>query len=136
MGVGYAYDDKAWPIVTFTFTDRLTAAEMVAYFRDSDALIAGGRRYALVFDALAALTPESAFVRRQAKWTRDNFAAMEQLNAGMAFVINRPVIRGVLRAVLHFQSLPVPYGVHDTMESGTSWARAQIGRASERRVEG
>jgi hypothetical protein len=120
--MGYLYHAQRWPVVRFEFRGRLTADDMAAYIADSDALIAGGKPFANVMDGTNMLVPEIEFVRQQARWIRDNAEGMRRLNRGIAFVAPSTVIRGLVRAVMHFQALPVEYAWFANADEAMEWA--------------
>jgi hypothetical protein len=124
--MGYEFDTSAWPVVHIRFVGRLTSEESAQYFRDSDALVQGGRRYATVMDGRTMLTPEVDFVRRQAQWITDHIGAMQRLNCGIAFVAESALVRGLVRAVIHFQPMPVENRVFSEIGAASRWALAQV----------
>lgn len=121
----YRYHTDAWPVVRFEFIGRLSAEEITQYLADSDALIAGGKPFATVMDGSGMLLPEAEFVRKQAGWVRDHVEDMQRLNCGIAFVVRSTLIRGVVRAVMHFQEIPVPHAWFATLEDAMAWAASQ-----------
>jgi hypothetical protein len=123
--MGYSFHTQAWPVVRFEFTGRLSADEITQYLADSDALVAGVKQYAIVMDGTRMQLPEAEFVRKQSLWIREHTEGMQRLNRGIAFVSRSTVIRGLVRAVMHFQSIPVPYEWFATLEEATTWAAAQ-----------
>jgi hypothetical protein len=48
---------------------------------------------------------------------------VRQVNRGFAFVAPSAMIRGMVRAVLYIQPLPVPYAVFTELDEGIAWAR-------------
>lgn len=123
--MGYHYHTQTWPVVRFEFVGRMTAEETDQYFADADALIAGGKPYATVMDGTDMLVPEAEFVRRQARWLHDHSRQVQQLNRGIAFVVQSTLIRGLVRAVMHFQEMPVAYEWFSHTEDAMVWAAAR-----------
>jgi hypothetical protein len=128
--MGYHYHTQDWPVVRFEFIGRLSADEIAAYIADADALVAGGRPYATVMDGSHMLLPEAEFVRRQARWIREHGADMQRLNRGIAFVAQSTVIRGLVRAVMHFQEMPVPYAWFSNLAEAMVWAQERAHTSS------
>lgn len=124
--MGYEFDTSEWPIVRFTFIDRLSVAETERYFEDADKLVHGTRSYACVMDGTDMLLPETPLVRRQALWIHANGEAMQRVVRAIAFITPSALVRGVVRAVLHFQTIPVPYASFSDLEEGVAWAREQM----------
>lgn len=121
--MGYVYDDRAWPVVQFRFSGRLTALENDRYFCDSDALLQAAPGFTCVLDGVAMQMPEVELVRQQANWIRTNRAAIRRVSRGFAIVAPSAVLRGMVRAVLHIQPLPVAHAVFAELEEGMAWAR-------------
>ena len=128
--MGYHYHTRDWPVVRFEFVGRLSADELEAYIADADALVAGGKPYATVMDGCNMLVPEAEFVRRQARWIREHTADMQRLNRGIAFVVQSTVIRGLVRAVMHFQELPVEHAWFSNVADAMAWAAERTGTSS------
>ena len=123
--MGYRHHTDAWPVVRFEFIERLSSEDIAQYMADSDALVAGGKPFANVMDGSNMLLPEAEFVRRQAAWVRDHVEDMRRLNRGIAFVVRSTLIRGVVRAVMHFQAIPVPHEWFANLEDAMAWAANQ-----------
>ena len=123
--MGYRFDTQAWPVVCFEFFGRLSADELTQYFADSDALMKRAEPYAAVMDASDMLVPEVEIVRKQALWLRENGAKLASVNRGIALVIRSSVIRGLVRAVIHFQEIPVAYEWFSDRDEAMSWASAR-----------
>jgi len=128
--MGYTLDTQMWPIVHFKFIGHMTAAETDRYFNDSDAIVNGGRSYVCVMDGTEMLIPSVEFVRRQADWIRANREAMRRVNRGIVFVMTSAVIRGLVRAVMRFERMPVDYIACSKLEEGIAWARTRVDRPS------
>ena len=117
------YDASAWPVLQFRFSGRMNAAEHDQYFSDADWLLSAPAGFTCVLDGVAMQMPEVELVRRQSSWIRQNSAAIRSVNRGFALVAPSAVIRGMVRAVLHIQPLPVPYAVFAELDEGIEWAR-------------
>lgn len=128
--VPYEYDESAWPVVQFRFIGRLELPDIDRYFADGDAVVAGARSYACVMDGTAMLLPEVDFVRRQARWIREHQPQMRRVNRGVAFVTQSALIRGLVRAILHLQPLPVPYASFGDVEEAMAWAHVRAASPS------
>jgi hypothetical protein len=124
--VAYELDRSEWPAVQFRFIGRLTAEEMQRYIADSEALLANGVPFACVMDGTRMLTPEIEFVRRQSQWIRENQVRMRRYNQGIAFVMPSALVRGLVRAVIYFQSMPVQHASFTTLEEGVAWAKQRV----------
>lgn len=129
--MGYRYHTQGWPVVCFEFLGRLSKEDLARYFSDADALVAGGKPYATIMDGSNMLMPEAEFVRRQVRWIQEHEQDMRRLNRGIAFVVQSTVIRGLVRAVMHFQTMPVTYAWFSKLEEATVWAAARAAGAPE-----
>jgi hypothetical protein len=122
--MGYRFDTHSWPVVCFEFVGRLSADELKKYFADSDALMSGSP-FAVVVDCSHMLVPEVEFVRKQANWLREHSAEMTRVTRGVALVVHSTLIRGLIRAVLHFQDIPVAYEWFADRDHAMTWASAR-----------
>lgn len=119
------YDVGAWPVVHFRFKGRPSAAETDQYFRDSDKLLSAAPGFACVLDGVDMQMPEVDLVRRQATWIRANRETIRVVCRGFAIVAPSAVLRGMVRAVLHLQPLPVPHAVFSELDAGIDWAESR-----------
>src|SRR5215510_11346102 len=131
--MGYRYNTQAWPVVHFEFIGRLSADEIDQYLADANALVAGDQPYATVMDGTHMLMPEAEFVRKQSIWIRDHTADMRRLNRGIAFVARSTLVRGLVRAVMHFQDMPVSYEWFASLDEAMTWAAARANRQPSKR---
>ena len=117
------FDESRWPVLSITFTAEPTDEEFAEYLdRYSKVYIGRRERYALVLITAPGLPmTKPAQARAQANWIRDNEDVIENLCAGIAFVLPSPVQRGVLRAILWMQGLPAPHRVFQDVDEGHRW---------------
>ena|SRR5579863_2818926 len=114
-------DTSRWPLVVFVSRDELGESDFDAYLAEYSRLLAGGKRYAAVFDAREAKPLDVKLVKKQARWMDEHEAELKRLSVGIAFVIPSPMIRGVLRAILWLRPMPQPYNICETMPSALDW---------------
>ena len=107
-------------------SDRLSVAEVDCYFRDCDALVGQDKPYAAVFDCTGMLLPDAHQLRRQVQWIRENFKRVVVLNQGVAFVMPNLITRSILRAINHFEPIPIPYEVFPEVEPARKWAAERL----------
>lgn len=134
--MGYELDATNWPILHFKFAGRLDQAEADRYFADGTALVTGGKPYVCVMDGTDMLTPQVEFVRRQAKWMDEHRVNMQQVNLGVAFILPSALIRGLVRAIVHYQDLPVPHVSFPDSASAWQWAERRASSINNRSPSG
>lgn len=107
-----------------------TDEDFKAYLADFDAVLNRGLPYASIM-ITKPHTPmtKARHARMQASWLATNEQRIRDLCAGAAFVLPSPVMRGVLRAILKMQGLPVPYKVFREEEEGIRWALERLAKA-------
>lgn len=129
--MGYEFDRSEWPVVRFRFIGRMSSEDISRYLVDSTEIVNGSERYACIMDGTTMLVPEVEFVRRQARWMEEHREAMRRVNVGVALVAPSPLVRGLVRAVLYFQKIPVPSVVFDGLEDARHWTRMRLERQGQ-----
>ncbi len=119
-------DDSNSPLVVVTFESAVDDEEFERYLARLDALWRHKMRRVLVVDATRAARTPATQRRRQADWMRVNEELLRSYAAGFAFVINSPLVRGALTAILWLQSLPSPFIVVSTLPEAERWALGQL----------
>ncbi len=116
-------EENQWPLVTFTFSGKVTAAEMDEYLAAMDRYVTRDEQYiglVLVQD----LRPwDGAVIRRQANWVKAHEQELRRQSLGVALVLPSLWLVGLLRAVLWIQPMPQPYIVCSSIEQATPWLR-------------
>ena len=125
-GMGYSLSEAAWPLVKLRFSARLTPAEADAYWADMGDLLARAEPHVLLVNATDMLMPEASFIRQQLRWTDEHRNAIVSHIRGVAFVLPSAIGRGVLRALQHFQPLPVAHQVFGSEEQALAWALSRL----------
>jgi hypothetical protein len=72
---------------------------------------------------------ETPVLRRQAEWIKDHEALLRQYSLGVAMVMQSPIVRGMLKAILWIQPMPQPYTVCSSVEEGLRWLRERVASA-------
>lgn len=124
--MGYELDKSEWPVAQFRFLGRLEPADVERYFQDSDTIVSGTSRYACVMDGRAMLVPEVEFVKRQGLWITAHADSMRRVNCGIAFVTTSALVRGLVRAVMHFTAMPVEHASFSDLNEAKLWARSRV----------
>ncbi len=122
-------DERRWPLVVYRFRGRVSMEEMNDYLARQDVLLA---RHQPTLSLVLTEEPklwETPVLRRQAEWIKKNEETLRRYSLGAALVIESPIVRGMLKAVLWIQPMPQPYAVFPTIEEALRWLREQVARA-------
>lgn len=119
----YTLDDSDWPRATLTIVDSVTRDEEDAIAQGSSGLSTRGDRYTVIVDLRRASTPTPRFIRVQAAAMRRHERTLADNCAGVAFVIQSPMLRGALRAIFYLQALPCPQVVVKDLDEATTWTQ-------------
>jgi hypothetical protein len=122
----YRFDDQHDPLISMHIHGWLTDAELSRLFEDLDRLVSRGQAFAAVLDCTGLRVPEVSHVRRLASWFNQQFDEAGQCHRGLACVINTPMIRGTLGALLQLQTMPMPVTVVEELDDGIAWARERL----------
>lgn len=119
------------PLVIAIWTGPPTDEEFMAYLRilseNLHAVIKARTKTALVIDSSRQSQPSSARQRQmQAAWLKEHSAALRAGCVGMAFVIQSPLIRGAMTAVLWLQGLPYPHTVLGSRTAAEQWCTERL----------
>lgn len=117
----YTIDESRWPTAVLRVVGLATREEEVEIVQRTNALALEGERYALIVDLLESATPTPRFIRLQAQAQREHHDTLAKHCAGVAFVIDSPMLRGALKAVLYLQPLPCHKAVVKTLEEAEAW---------------
>lgn len=107
-----------------------TDEEFQAYLDEYNAVLRRRLPYASVTITMPH-TPmtKARHARMQAKWMADQEEPIREFCAGAALVLPSPVMRGVLRAILSMQKMPIPYKVFREEDEGIRWALERLAKA-------
>ena len=72
---------------------------------------------------------ETAVRRRQAHWIKQNEELLRRYSLGAALVIQSPIVRGMLKAILWIQPMPQPHAVFFNIEAALAWLRERVAQA-------
>src|SRR5690606_34198206 len=110
-------DSEDWPLVRVVFDGAVDDEEFQVYVTQHADLLARGEPYVILFDARRAGIPSATQRQLLASFTRTHKDDIARLCKRSVFVIDNPVVRGALTAILWLQPLPNPYDVVATDES-------------------
>jgi hypothetical protein len=119
-------DERSWPIVIFTFRGAVTAGELEDYLTASERILAKGARYGGIV-LVADLKPfDGPLIRRQATWIKEHEPALRKQSVGVALVLDSPMMRGMLRAILWLEPMPQPHAVLASQAEAWAWVSARL----------
>lgn len=117
-----------WPVLVVRMVGQPTDDEFAAYLDDYETIMSEHDRYGIVYVTMPdAPMTTSRHARMQAKWIAAHEEEIRQRCARVGFVLPSPLMRGVLRAILAMQSMPVPYRVFDDEELAIAWVNELAG---------
>ena len=128
------FDDSAWPLLRITFQGATTDEEFEAYLRRyDDDYLSRNETYAVNLITVPELgMAKAAHAKMQGKWIAEREETIGRLCAGLAFVLQSPLQRGVLRAMLSIQGFPCPYKTFKTVSEGEVWLNEQLASKLDR----
>jgi hypothetical protein len=107
------------------------------YLASCESLMVGEQLYSIVLVAMPdSPMPKTRHARAQATWMKSHDAQIARHVASMAFVLPSPLARGVLRAVLQMQPLPVEHRVFRREAEATAWSGECLARPRFRAAAG
>lgn len=120
-------DDSQWPLVVIRFTGAPTDEEFEEYLRLYESYLERTGRYGLVLvtEPDAPMT-KSKHAKMQAQWIKDHFEILGRKCVGISFVLPGPMMRGVLKAILAMQKLPMDHTVFAREFDACQWIRDRI----------
>jgi len=125
-------DDKYWPLVVFRFEGTVTMAQLEAYLkRQEEMTTRGSHSVALVLTKNLRMW-ETPVLRRQAEWLKQHRDEVARMSLGAALVIESPIVRGMLKALLWLQPMPQPHLVTNSVAQALGWLRARLVEANVR----
>jgi hypothetical protein len=122
-------DDRLWPLVIFRFRFRPSMDELERYLARQEEMLARKQPMISLVQAEQAKLWETPVLRRQAEWIKDHEALLRQYSLGVAMVMQSPIVRGMLKAILWIQPMPQPYTVCSSVEEGLRWLRERVASA-------
>jgi len=122
-------DDRLWPLVIFRFRFRPSMDELERYLARQEEMLARKQPMISLVQAEQAKLWETPVLRRQAEWIKEHEALLRQYSLGVAMVMQSPIVRGMLKAILWIQPMPQPYTVCSTVEEGLRWLRERVASA-------
>ena len=125
-------DLKQWPLVFIDISPGSpTDEEFTAYLDDLIKLLGTGGKRAMVVDCTKSSNLSRQHRRAQAAYLKDYSELIEEKIVGMAMIIQSPVIRTILSAIIWIEPMSCPYKVFSTRKEGEAWCRELLALAKE-----
>lgn len=129
MAASIVFEEHLRPLVVVRFVGGPSDEEFEAYLSRFDAMMADEQVYAIMFvTAPDAPMTRARHARRQAQWMAANVRNIRRHVVSIAFVLQSPLMRGVLRAVLAMQPVAVEYAVFRSEDDAIAWSRDMLSR--------
>jgi hypothetical protein len=122
-------DLRRWPVIVFAFHGLVSADEFDEYLQALEHILDRGTKHVGVVVGGADHALDASLVRRQAAWIKQHEARMRYQSLGVAFALDSPMMRGVLRAILWLAPLPQPHAVFPSRSQAMTWACARLQEA-------
>jgi hypothetical protein len=133
-------EETQWPLVTFTFSGKVTLAEMGEYLAACERYIQLDEQYIGLVLVRDFRPLDGAAIRLQANWVKEHEAWLRRKSLGVALVLPSLWMVGLLRAILWIQPMPQPYLVCRSVAEATPWLRERLRAAgidsTHRKVRG
>ena len=115
------------PLYVVEFVGVPQDGEFETYLDSMLAIARRGELHAMVMDATRAGVIPPHLRKRQAEWMREHEAINRATTAGMAFVLEGKLMRGLLTALFWMQRMPCPYAVMASREAAVRWCASALG---------
>ena len=119
-------DESRWPLVVFTAVGEQTEDEFDAFLADCDRVLRRREPHGSIFDGRRSAPIGPKLRKRQVAWLARNAALLRTYVVGSGVVINSPLQRGALRAILWMQPLPFPFVVESSFEAARRYVCARL----------
>ncbi len=128
-------DTLGWPVVIYRMGEGATEADVEAFIRAGDAVLARDEPFAAVLDASGLRGVSPQLRRRTEAWQRSNRARLERHCVGTAFVLPSPLLRFISMTILMLTDYPTAWRVFASADEAIEWALRQA-RPHIRRAQG
>src|SRR5437868_3691747 len=119
-------DDRYWPLVLFRFSGHVSLKELDEYLARQDVLLGRHQMTGSLVLSDNLKMWETAVLRRQADWIKSNYDLLQRYSVGAALVLQSPLVRGMLKAILWIQPMPQPHLVCSNVDEGLRWLRSRF----------
>ncbi len=127
---GVHFDSETqWPIAVLTFRGHYEEGAFFSVLDRIQWVIDAQTRFAFIVDAGDAMVHANAIGHMKAVATcwQDNEADLRRYCVGTAFVLRKPMMRGVLRALFKLRAFPAESCVVEELPMATAWVQERLG---------
>ncbi len=125
------FDESRWPLVVVRYDAKVDENEFEELLSRLDKNVrkaaSARQKTALIYDSTSGYQASPRIRKRQAEWMKANAEATRLNCAGIGFVINSSLVRGVLTAILWLSDMPAPYTVVGTLAEAEDWCEKELG---------
>lgn len=123
-------DTSRPPLFVVTFDGIPSEAEFDAYLATTTRLlIARKQKTVTIVDSRRSGRVPASLRKKQAEWLKQYENLLTTYSVGTVFVIDSPLVRGALTAILWLQPLPTAHAVVATLAQAESWAVERLREA-------
>lgn len=122
----FTIDFTRLPVLAVTFVGTVDDDAFRRYLDELAGVVKTRSPYVLLADATRADRPTARQRTLQAELLREHSDLFGRYCKGAAFVIDSPVVRGALTAIMWIQSLPYEHTVVATREEAERWLRGRV----------
>ena len=123
-------DETAWPLIGIRYEGDIDEREFADLLHHLTGCFERARdqgsRIGLLYDSRRGRSASALIRKMQADWQRDNGPLLGRYGAGVAFVIDSPLVRGLLRAIMWMSRIPSPYVVTATRAEAEEWLESRL----------
>ena len=119
-------EETQWPMVTVTFSGKVTAAEMAEYLTAMERYHRSDDRYIGLVSIRDLKPPDASIIRIQADWVKKHEAQLRKQSLGVALVLPSLWMVGMVRAVLWIQPMPQPYFICASVDEAMPWLQERL----------
>lgn len=123
----FRIDQSRAPLMVITSEGGASDAEFDRYLAEMTAMLGTLPRYAVLMDARAAARPPATQRQKQAAWMKQHHDELARYTVAMAFVIDNPIVRGALTAILWLQPMPMPHKLFARVADAERWLVERLG---------
>jgi hypothetical protein len=116
------FNEDLYPLVVIELHGQVDDAQFREYIRRLDLLVPRPEKRVILYDLRGGKGLSYEHRQWQAEWQKKNADAVTRMNLGVAFVMNNPLLRVIVRAVLFLQPIGCPYQIFGSIEEAHRYA--------------
>lgn len=116
------FNEDLYPLVIIELHGQVSDAQFHEYTRRLDLLVPRPEKRVILYDLRGGKGLSYEHRQWQAEWQKKNAEAVKRMNLGVAFVIDNPLLRVIVRAVLFIQPIGCPNQTFATIEEAHRYA--------------